>query len=110
MLVQELKAAMPDKLVTFYYYGPATTRQSYNGDQAGNYIDYSWNAMYGTYSAPNVPPLTKTKLSAAATWIQNSNSGQLRPLHFPALLPVPKMTGMEYSCGMTLAEPMLRIT
>lgn len=75
MLVQELKAAMPDKLVTFYYYGPATTRQSYNGDQAGNYIDYSWNAMYGTYSAPNVPPLTKTKLSAAATWIQNSNSG-----------------------------------
>ncbi|WP_185289492.1 endo-beta-N-acetylglucosaminidase H [Chryseobacterium lactis] len=75
MLVQELKAAMPDKLVTFYYYGPATTRQSYNGDQAGNYIDYSWNAMYGTYSAPNVPPLTKTKLSASAIWIQNSNSG-----------------------------------
>lgn len=75
MLLQELKAAMPDKLVTFYYYGPATSRQSYNGDQAGNYIDYSWNAMYGTYVAPNVPPLTKTKLSAAATWIQNSNSG-----------------------------------
>ncbi|MEE6125806.1 endo-beta-N-acetylglucosaminidase H [Chryseobacterium arthrosphaerae] len=75
MLLQELKAAMPDKLVTFYYYGPATTRQSYNGDQAGNYIDYSWNAMYGTYNAPSVPPLTKTKLSAAATWIQNSNSG-----------------------------------
>lgn len=75
MLLQELKAAMPDKLVTFYYYGPATSRQSYNGDQAGNYIDYSWNAMYGTYIAPNVPPLTKTKLSAAATWIQNSNSG-----------------------------------
>lgn len=75
MLLQELKAAMPDKLITFYYYGPATTRQSYNGDQAGNYIDYSWNAMYGTYNAPSVPPLTKTKLSAAATWIQNSNSG-----------------------------------
>ncbi|WP_241330141.1 endo-beta-N-acetylglucosaminidase H [Chryseobacterium arthrosphaerae] len=75
MLLQELKAAMPDKLVTFYYYGPATTRQSYNGDQAGNYIDYSWNAMYGTYNAPSVPPLAKTKLSAAATWIQNSNSG-----------------------------------
>lgn len=73
MLLQELKAAMPDKLITFYYLGPATSRQSYNGDAAGNYIDYSWNPYYGTYSAPNVPPLTKSKLSAAATWIQNTN-------------------------------------
>lgn len=73
MLLQELKAAMPDKLITFYYLGPATSRQSYNGDAAGNYIDYSWNPYYGTYSAPNVPPLTKAKLSAAATWIQNTN-------------------------------------
>ncbi len=73
MLLQELKAAMPDKLITFYYYGPAISRQSYNGDQAGNYIDYSWNPYYGTYSAPNVPPLNNSKLSAAATWIQNTN-------------------------------------
>ncbi|GEN73308.1 endo-beta-N-acetylglucosaminidase H [Chryseobacterium lathyri] len=73
MLLQELKAAMPDKLITFYYLGPATSRQSYNGDAAGNYINYSWNPYYGTYSAPSVPPLTNSKLSAAATWIQNSN-------------------------------------
>ncbi|WP_347219831.1 endo-beta-N-acetylglucosaminidase H [Chryseobacterium sp.] len=73
MLLQELKAAMPDKLITFYYYGPATSRQSYNGDIAGNYINYSWNAMYGTYVAPNVPGLDKTKLSPAAIWIQNTN-------------------------------------
>ncbi|MDR2234560.1 MAG: fibronectin type III domain-containing protein [Chryseobacterium sp.] len=73
MLLQELKAAMPDKLITFYYLGPATTRQSYNGDAAGNYINYSWNAYYGTYNAPVVPPLDKTKLSAAATWIRNTN-------------------------------------
>ncbi|MCS4303212.1 endo-beta-N-acetylglucosaminidase H [Chryseobacterium sp. BIGb0232] len=73
MLLQELKAAMPDKLITFYYYGDAISRQSYNGDQAGNYINYSWNPYYGTYSAPNVPPLDKTKLSPAAIWIQNSN-------------------------------------
>jgi hypothetical protein len=73
MLLQELKLAMPDKLITFYYLGPATSRQSYNGDAAGNYINYSWNPYYGTYSAPSVPPLTKSKLSAAATWIQNSN-------------------------------------
>ncbi|MGC5744633.1 endo-beta-N-acetylglucosaminidase H [Chryseobacterium sp. NFX27] len=73
MLLQELKAAMPDKLITFYYLGPATSRQSYNGDAAGNYINYSWNPYYGTYSAPVVPPLNNTKLSAAATWIQNTN-------------------------------------
>ncbi|MDR6921093.1 endo-beta-N-acetylglucosaminidase H [Chryseobacterium sp. 2987] len=73
MLLQELKAAMPDKLITFYYIGPATTRQSYNGDAAGNYINYSWNAYYGTYNAPVVPPLDKTKISAAATWIRNTN-------------------------------------
>ncbi|MBL1221892.1 fibronectin type III domain-containing protein [Chryseobacterium sp. L7] len=73
MLLQELKLAMPDKLITFYYLGPATSRQSYNGDMAGNYIDYSWNAYYGTYSAPSVPPLPNAKLSAAATWIKNSN-------------------------------------
>lgn len=75
MLLQELRAAMPDKLITFYYYGPASSRQSYNGDAAGNYINYSWNAVYGTYSVPNVPPLNKTKLSPAAIWIQNTNSG-----------------------------------
>ncbi|GAB0155046.1 hypothetical protein CHRYSEOSP005_03060 [Chryseobacterium sp. Alg-005] len=80
MLLQELKAAMPDKLITFYYIGPATTRQSYNGDAAGNYIDYSWNAYYGTYSAPNVPPLTKAKLSAAATWINNTSTTTLANL------------------------------
>ncbi|MCQ9641437.1 fibronectin type III domain-containing protein [Chryseobacterium sp. WG14] len=80
MLLQELKAAMPDKLITFYYLGPATSRQSYNGDQAGNYIDYSWNAYYGTYSAPSVPPLTKAKLSAAATWINNTSTSTLSSL------------------------------
>lgn len=80
MLLQELKAAMPDKLITFYYLGPATTRQSYNGDAAGNYIDYSWNAYYGTYSAPSVPPLTKAKLSAAATWINNTSTTTLANL------------------------------
>ncbi|MFP3595887.1 endo-beta-N-acetylglucosaminidase H [Chryseobacterium sp. SIMBA_029] len=77
MLLQELKAAMPDKLITFYYIGPATTRQSYNGDAAGNYIDYSWNAYYGTYNAPVVPPLTNTKLSAAAIWVNNTTTSVL---------------------------------
>jgi hypothetical protein len=80
MLVQELKAAMPDKLVTFYY-GPATTRQSYNGDQAGNYIDYSWNAMHGTYSAPNVHRLQKQSFLLRQPGYRTAIQGQLRPLH-----------------------------
>ncbi|MCT2563246.1 endo-beta-N-acetylglucosaminidase H [Chryseobacterium herbae] len=79
MLLQELKLAMPDKLITFYYIGPAISRQSYNGDAAGNYINYAWNPYYGTYNAPSVPPLANSKLSAAATWIQNSNPQSTSP-------------------------------
>lgn len=80
MLLQELKAAMPDKLITWYYIGPATTRQAYNGDNAGNYINYGWNAYYGTYSAPSIPPLANSKISAAATWIQNTSASTLSTL------------------------------
>lgn len=80
MLLQELKSAMPDKLITFYYVGPATTKQTYNGDKAGNYINYSWNPFYGTYSAPDVPLLGDDKLSAAATWISNTSAATLTTL------------------------------
>ncbi|WP_345990980.1 endo-beta-N-acetylglucosaminidase H [Chryseobacterium sp. Chry.R1] len=80
MLLQELKAAMPDKLITWYYIGPATTRQAYNGDNAGNYINYGWNAYYGTYNAPSIPPLANSKISAAATWIQNTSASTLSTL------------------------------
>ncbi|MDH6251835.1 hypothetical protein M2347_001562 [Chryseobacterium sp. H1D6B] len=80
MLLQELKIAMPDKLITFYFIGPATTRQSYNGDMAENYIDYGWNAYYSTYSAPSIPPLANSKISAAATWIQNTSVSTLSTL------------------------------
>ena len=105
MLLQELKAAMPDKLITFYYYGPATSRQSYNGDQAGNYINYSWNAMYGTYIVPNVPPLDKTKLSPAAIWVQNSNPGSTSASTLASLATSTKTDGygvfMWYDLGST---------
>jgi hypothetical protein len=72
MLTEELRAAMPDKIISFYYFGPATSRQSWNGKRAGDYLNYSWNANYGTYSVPNVPPLTKSQLGPAATWINNT--------------------------------------
>ncbi|UZT96572.1 glycosyl hydrolase family 18 protein [Chryseobacterium fluminis] len=74
MLVQELKALLPDKLITFYYFGPAASRLSWNGLRVGDYINYSWNAMYGTFSAPNVPPLTNAQISPAAVWMGNTSS------------------------------------
>lgn len=74
MLVQELRALLPDKIISFYYYGPAASRLSWNGFRAGDYINYSWNAMYGTFSAPNVPPLTNAQISPAAVWLGNTSN------------------------------------
>ncbi|WP_312297111.1 endo-beta-N-acetylglucosaminidase H [Chryseobacterium sp.] len=74
MLVQELKALLPDKIISFYYYGPAASRLSWNGSRVGDYVNYSWNAIYGTFSAPNVPPLTKAQISPAAVWMGNTSN------------------------------------
>ncbi|WP_082129169.1 endo-beta-N-acetylglucosaminidase H [Chryseobacterium gallinarum] len=74
MLVQELRALLPDKLISFYYYGPAASRLSWNGSRVGDYVNYSWNANYGTFSAPNVPPLTKAQISPAAVWLGNTSN------------------------------------
>lgn len=74
MLVQELKALLPDKIISFYYYGDAASRLSWNGFRVGDYVNYSWNAMYGTFSAPNVPPLTKAQISPAAVWMGNTSN------------------------------------
>lgn len=74
MLVQELKALLPDKIISFYYYGDAASRLSWNGLRVGDYVNYSWNAMYGTFSAPNVPPLTKAQISPAAVWMGNTSN------------------------------------
>jgi hypothetical protein len=40
---------MPDKIITFYYYGPASQRLSYDDLIAGSFLDYSYNAIYGSY-------------------------------------------------------------
>lgn len=72
-LVQELRSLMPNKLITFYDYGPAASRLSYNGVRVGDNVDYSWNAIYGSYSVPNVPGLTNAQLGPAATWIANTS-------------------------------------
>lgn len=74
MLIQELRALLPGKIISFYYYGPASSRLSWNGYRVGDYINYSWNAMYGTFSAPNVPPLTNAQISPAAVWLGNTSN------------------------------------
>jgi hypothetical protein len=73
-LVKALKEKAPDKGIHFYYYGPAASRLSYNGINAGDYLDASGNAIYGTWSVPNVPGLTKAELSPAAVDIRNTSS------------------------------------
>lgn len=65
---------MPDKIISFYYYGSAASRLSYNGVTVGSKVNYSWNAVYGTYSVPNVPGLAKANLGPAAVQITATSS------------------------------------
>ncbi|SUJ24351.1 Endo-beta-N-acetylglucosaminidase precursor [Sphingobacterium spiritivorum] len=68
MLIKRCKELMPDKIVSFYNIG--TTPQVANGVTPGDYLDYAWQAYYGSYYAPSVPGLTdKKKLGPGAAWI-----------------------------------------
>ncbi|MFT3978894.1 MAG: PKD domain-containing protein [Ferruginibacter sp.] len=80
MLVQEVRALLPTKIISFYYYGPAASRLSWNGYRVGDYVDYSWNAIYGSFSNPNVPPLGSDKKSPAAVWIGNTSTSTVTSL------------------------------
>jgi len=73
-LVTALRNLMPTKIISFYFYGPAASRLSYNGVTVGSQVNYSWNAIYGTYSVPNVPGLTAANLGPAAIDIQSTSS------------------------------------
>lgn len=73
MLVDELRQLMPAKIISFYYYGPAASRLSWGGKKVGDFANYSWNAIYGTYSVPNVAGLTKSQLGPAAVDIQSTS-------------------------------------
>lgn len=73
-LVTALRNLMPGKIISFYFYGPAASRLSYNGVTVGSKVNYSWNAIYGTYSVPNVPGLTAANLGPAAIDIQSTSS------------------------------------
>jgi len=73
-LVTALRQLMPTKIISFYFYGPASTRLSYGGVTVGSKVNYSWNAVYGSYSVPNVPGLAKSSLGPAAIDIQSTSS------------------------------------
>lgn len=73
-LVTALRNLLPNKIISFYFYGPAASRLSYNGVTVGSKVNYSWNAIYGTYSVPNVPGLTSANLGPAAIDIQSTAS------------------------------------
>jgi len=66
---------MPDKLLTFYFYGPASSRLISGDLNGGDYIDLSYNAIYGTYYPPDVPKLTKAQLGPAAVHVNTTPAG-----------------------------------
>lgn len=72
-LITALRADMPGKLISFYDIGPAASSLSSSSSTIGSKLDYAWNPYYGTYSAPSIPGLGRTKLSAAAVDIQNTS-------------------------------------
>ena len=73
-LVTALRQLMPNKIISFYDYGPAASELSYNGVTVGSKVNYSWNAVYGTYSVPNVPGLAKANLGPAAIDVTSTSA------------------------------------
>ncbi|MDZ5076519.1 endo-beta-N-acetylglucosaminidase H [Nesterenkonia sp. HG001] len=65
-LVHALRARMPGKIISLYWYGPITETLEYDGIHVGELIDYSWNSMYGTWLIPEVPGLSPEELAPAA--------------------------------------------
>jgi len=79
-LIRELRSLIPDKIISLYYYGPVTSRLSYDGMVAGDFLDYSWNSIYGTYQVPNVPGLEKNQLGPAAVNVTSTSAGTAQNL------------------------------
>lgn len=73
-LLQELRAAMPGKLITYYKIGPSANQLTSQGKNAGQFLNYAYNPYYGTYNNNiGVPGLGKRKLGAAAVNVQQTS-------------------------------------
>ncbi|MBT1673611.1 endo-beta-N-acetylglucosaminidase H [Curtobacterium flaccumfaciens] len=71
-LISALRADMPGKIISFYDIGPSSDALKTANPSIGGKLDYAWNPYYGTYTAPTIPGLPKSKVSAAAVDIQNT--------------------------------------
>ncbi|PZF09282.1 endo-beta-N-acetylglucosaminidase H [Curtobacterium sp. MCLR17_034] len=71
-LISALRADMPGKIISFYDIGPSSDALKTANPSIGGKLDYAWNPYYGTYTAPTIPGLPKSKISAAAVDIQNT--------------------------------------
>lgn len=74
-LVKALRTRMPDKVISLYWYGPITETLEYEDIRVGELIDYSWNALYGTWIVPEVPGLGKDALAPAAVNLTATDPG-----------------------------------
>ncbi len=68
-LVQACRELMPNKILSLYFYGPASGYLTYGKINVGTLLDYTWNASYSTWNPPSIPPLQKSNISGAATCI-----------------------------------------
>ncbi|KAI9659414.1 MAG: hypothetical protein M1821_001672 [Bathelium mastoideum] len=73
-LISALRADLPDKLITFYNYGPASDYLSSSSPSIGAQLDYAWNADYDSFEVPDVPGLSNSALSPAAVDFENTPS------------------------------------
>ena len=73
MLISNLRQLLPTKVISFYFYGPAANYLSYNGAKIGSLVNYSWNAVYGTFSVPSIPGMSNTNISPAAIDLQGTS-------------------------------------
>lgn len=73
-LLQQLRSALPNTLLTMYAIGPVMQYLCYDGVEAGSILNYAWNPYYGTYNAPRIPGSTKAQLAAAAVDITSTPS------------------------------------
>ncbi len=74
-LIQELRAAMPNKIITYYKIGPSSNYLQQGNKKAGNFLDYAFQPFYGRYDANiSVPGMGKNKLAAGAVNVQETSA------------------------------------
>ncbi|PZP40024.1 MAG: hypothetical protein DI598_19560, partial [Pseudopedobacter saltans] len=64
LLVKRFREVMPNKIINYYYYSDAISIPRYSqwkGLTVGQYINYTYQGLYGVYSAPNVAGFTDKK-------------------------------------------------